>query len=98
MCYIYIMEYLHYSTIKNYIIKFTGKWIIQLENPHPEGGIPDPERQLLHAITYMCILSVKTIITKLQSTELQNWWQGPIEEKSTFITYWTWRSQAGVYI
>ena len=51
----------------NDIMKFTGKWIV-LEKSHSEWGNPDTERQTCFVFTYKCILDVKQMKTRLQST------------------------------
>ena len=52
------------SLLKNYIMKFVGKWV-ELENSHSEWGISYPEIQNWYVFTYMLILADKSMIAKL---------------------------------
>ena len=46
------------------------EWM-DLEKNYPKRGSPDPERKIWNLFTYMWILTVKSLTTKLQSTEPQ---------------------------
>ena len=49
-----------------------GKWMEQeKKKSNPERSNPDPERQIWYVFTYMWILVVKSMTTKLQSVEAQ---------------------------
>ena len=42
---------------------------MELGKNHPEWGIPDSERQIWYAFTYMWKVAVKSMMTKLQFIE-----------------------------
>lgn len=48
----------YYSDVKNYIIKFAGKWT-ELEKIYPELVHPDPERKTRYVLTCKGILAIK---------------------------------------
>ena len=45
-------------------VKFAGKWV-EVEKHHPMWGISDLKQQAWYVFTYMWMLAVKSMITKL---------------------------------
>lgn len=49
-------------------MKSAGKWM-ELGKNDPEQGNPDPKEQIWYKDTYMGLLAIMSMITKLQSIE-----------------------------